>query len=132
LYDGGTGGLSLLSQLWGKDYLFILDAVLLGESPGTVARFTYDAVPPNYQRRDTAHGIDMLDLLAVAETLECLPHTMILGIQPADITTPGLELTPLVRERMDDLIELLLKELERLGITPGEKISGESTVGSDR
>jgi hydrogenase maturation protease len=55
LYDGGTGGLSLLSLIKDKDYLFIIDAVLIGQEPGTIVQFSYDSVPGTYVRKDTAH-----------------------------------------------------------------------------
>ncbi len=115
-YDGGTGGLGLLSLLKGKDYLFIIDALLIGEPPGTGAMFAYDAIPKSYQRKDSAHGIDALDLLAVAHMTDHLPDTTILGLQSGDIITPGLELTPPVAAGMDRLIDQLLDLLSGLQV----------------
>lgn len=114
--DGGTGGLSLLSELKDKDYLFIIDAVLLGEKPGTIAQFSYDSIPPNYRKKETAHGIDILDVLAAAHATSTLPGTTILGVQPADISSPGLELSPEISAAMEPLIDTLLAQLSHLGI----------------
>ncbi len=115
-YDGGTGGLGLLSLLKGKDYLFIIDALLVGEPPGTGAMFVYDTIPKNYQRKDAAHGIDALDLLAVAHMTDNLPDTTILCLQQGDIITPGLELTPPVAAGVDRLIDQLLGLLSGLNV----------------
>ena len=116
LLDGGTGALSLLPEIQNSDQVFILDALLLDEPPGTVAHFTYQSLPPTYQRKDAAHGIDILDVLAAASFQDRLPPVTILGIQPGDMTTPGLELTPAVASSLDTLIKTLVAELKKLGI----------------
>ncbi len=115
-YDGGTGGLGLLSLLKGRDHLIIIDALLIGEKPGTGARFKFDAIPENYRRKDAAHGIDALDLLVAAQITDNLPDTTILGLQAGDITTPGLELTPPVAAAVDRLIDQLLGLLADLEV----------------
>jgi len=73
LVEGGTGALSLLPEIQGSDLVFILDALLLNEPPGTVAHFNYQSLPPTYQRKDAAHGIDILDVLAAASFQGTLP-----------------------------------------------------------
>jgi hydrogenase maturation protease len=40
---------------------------------------------------------------------------VIIGIEPADISPWGLELTEVVRSRMAELCEQVLKEIERAG-----------------
>jgi len=40
------------------------------------------------------------------------------GVEPEDIESVGLEPTPPVQEKMDDLIDMVLKELDHLGIVP--------------
>lgn len=121
LYDGGTGGLSLLSEIKGKDYLYIIDAILIGEEPGTIAQFSYNSIPDNYIRKDTAHGIDILDVLAAAYLIDSLPITTIIGMQPADISTPCLEMTPTINSNIDSLIMVILDQLTEIGIKVNEK-----------
>lgn len=116
LFDGGTGGLSLLSQFHGKDYILIVDALLLNEKPGTIAQFSMNKIPDNYQRKDTAHGIDILDVVAAAALIDRLPSITVMGAQPADISNPGLDLTPELRKAMEILIEQIINELEIRGI----------------
>lgn len=116
LFDGGTGGLSLLSQFQGKDYILIVDALLLNEKPGTIAQFSMNTIPDNYQRKDTAHGIDILDVVAAAALIDRLPSITVMGAQPADISNPGLDLTPELRKAMEILIEQIINELEIRGI----------------
>ncbi|MFQ6608462.1 MAG: hydrogenase maturation protease [Fidelibacterota bacterium] len=121
LCDGGTGGLSLLSEIKDKDYLYIIDALLVGEDPGTIVQFTYDAIPDNYVKKDTAHGIDLLDILISAQLIDELPPTTILGMQPADISTPSLEMTLTISSNLDSLIGVLLNQLTKIGIKVEKK-----------
>ena len=61
------------------------------------------------------HGLgDQQRILCKA--LDNVPETVILGIEPEDIETTGLELTPAVRDKIDDIIALVLKELDNLGV----------------
>jgi hydrogenase maturation protease len=38
------------------------------------------------------------------------------GVEPQDIETVSIELTPLIQERLVDLVQMVLEELDRLGI----------------
>ena len=42
---------------------------------------------------------------------------MIIGVEPADIETQSLELTPPVQAQVDPVIEMVLNELDRLGVS---------------
>ncbi len=116
LYDGGTGGLSLLSQFKDQDFILIIDALLLGEEPGTVARFTIDAIPDHYQRKDTAHGIDILDVVAASSMIGHLPPIMVLGAQPKDMVTPATELSPELTRAKESIIQEIIAILKERGI----------------
>jgi hydrogenase maturation protease len=116
LYDGGTGGLSLLSQFQAQDFVLIIDALLLGAEPGTVARFTLDAIPDHYQRKDTAHGIDILDVVAASSMIGHLPPIMVLGAQPKDMVTPATELSPELIQAKESVIQEVMAILKEKGI----------------
>ena len=44
-----------------------------------------------------------------------LPETVIVGVEPEDIQTPGVELTPTTRAKVDQVIDMVLAELDLLG-----------------
>ena len=45
-----------------------------------------------------------------------VPEILILGVEPLDIETLSIELTPIIHSKVDSLMEMVLKELERLGV----------------
>jgi hydrogenase maturation protease len=47
---------------------------------------------------------------------------LVLGVQPADIQPYGLELTEKVAARVGDLVQLVVEELKRLGVSPQKKV----------
>jgi hydrogenase maturation protease len=119
VYDGGTGGMGLLSVVEAADYLIVVDAVLCGAPPGTVVRFPAEDLPEGLTRKVSAHEVDILEVLRVAELLGKRPPTLIVGIQPRDISTTGTELS-------DDgyatrLAAAVIEELAGLGIEAAPK-----------
>jgi hydrogenase maturation protease len=59
-----------------------------------------------------------------------VPETVIIGVEPQDIDTMGLELTPVTRTKVDAVIDMVLTELDRLGVSykkgRSDNVSGNS------
>ena len=51
------------------------------------------------------------------QALDKVPQTVIIGVEPADIDTQSLELTPPIRAQVDPVIDMVLVELDRLGVS---------------
>ena len=115
--DGGTLGIHLLSVISEADHLIIVDAVRNGGEPGTLYRLAGDEIPKRILAKNSLHQVDLLETLTCCQALDHVPETVIIGIEPQDITTLGVELTPAIRVRMDDLIHAVLAELDKLGET---------------
>ncbi len=116
LFDGGTLGLDLLPQLEGIDRLLIVDAVETGKTPGTLAKITGDDIPAVMETKLSPHQMGLKDLLAVAMLMGIKPPEMVLiGIQPENIEL-GMDLSPKVAERFDDLVRMVIGELENWNI----------------
>ncbi len=116
LSDGGTLGLDLLPQLEGIDRLLIVDAVETGKTPGTLAKITGDDIPVVMETRLSPHQMGLKDLLAVAMLMGIKPpETVLIGIQP-EIIDLGMDLSPKVAARFDDLVRMVIKELENWDI----------------
>jgi hydrogenase maturation protease len=53
------------------------------------------------------------------------------GVEPEDIDTCGIELTPTVRRRVEPVIRMVLAELDRLGVPYRKKEEDTTHVPSD-
>jgi len=112
IIDGGTSPdiLSLVGD--GIDKLIIVDAVKAGGKPGTIYRFGFADLDFDSEMPISLHDIGVLDSLRMMALLDRQPKsTVIIGIEPRTIDY-GLELSPEVEERLPELIELVLKEIE--------------------
>jgi hydrogenase maturation protease len=110
LIDGGTRGLELLADVYECSRLMLLDAVDLGEQPGTVLRLAGD------QLRGLNSGSNVHQL-GVADLLNTLPlvsdvdrEIVLLGVQPVS-TDWGTELTPTVEAAVGPLVEQAVDQL---------------------
>jgi hydrogenase maturation protease len=110
LLDGGTCGLDLLQYLEGVENLVVVDAADFGELPGSIHRIEGDAVPAYLEQKISPHEISLPELLFSARLIGIYPQrVIILGIQPESLAV-GMDLTPAVDARVDQLAALALAE----------------------
>ncbi len=130
--DGGTLGLSLLPQLEGAESLVLVDAVCADAPPGTLVRLEGDEVGPAAYARLSPHQIGVSDLLDGARLLGRYPtNVVLLGVVPDSIEL-GVERTPDVEAALPALVDLVVRELETLGVPPssrGSKGDGAGVLG---
>jgi hydrogenase maturation protease len=109
--DGGTKGLDLIYYIEGKKKVIVVDAVRVGDDPGTMYRFTDNDIAEVKGALRSAHGIDFADALRIAGMLNTKPDEVIfIGIEPESLEE-GLELTSTIEKRVPALIELVMREL---------------------
>jgi len=113
--DGGVLGINLLGVISEADHLIVVDAIKNGGDPGTLYRIEGDEIPKRILGKNSLHQVDLLESLTLCQALDRVPETVILGVEPEDIETVGLELTPAVRDKMDELIAKVLEEIRHLG-----------------
>ena len=115
LLDGGTTGMGLLDDISGRRHLLVLDAVQTGDPPGTLVKLTGDEVPVYFSMRISPHQLGLSDVLATLE---------LSGEKPTDVTVLGLvpdslemclELSELINDRLESLVDAAVKELNSLG-----------------
>lgn len=99
--DGGTQGLSLLGRLAHREALVILDAVSLGDAPGTIHILRGEEVDALRARRSsTSHESNAIELLAYARLLGYQPpEVIVVGIEPEIIAT-GIGLSANTRKAL--------------------------------
>lgn len=110
--DGGTIGLSLLSELNGDDDLIVVDAMEMGAAPGTVRVF-HDADMDRQLTgiKRTAHEVALGDLMMAATLAGCAPRRRALvGVQPETTTwglTPTAAVDPAIATACEEVIRIL-------------------------
>jgi hydrogenase maturation protease len=114
IVDGGTCPDTFYLLPKGVDKVIIIDAVRGGGEPGTIYRFAPQDIA---FRRGT---ITSLHQLGVAEGLRMIEHTelnpkdiVIIGVEPKEIDW-GLEISPELRKKVPQIIELVKKEMGSL------------------
>ena len=113
--DGGVLGMNLLGIISEADHLIVVDAVRTGGPPGTLIRMEGEEIPARVRAKNSLHQVDFLEALTMCQALDKIPHTVILGVEPLDIETLSLDLTPQIQTKVDPMIELILKEISPWG-----------------
>ncbi|MEW5725549.1 MAG: HyaD/HybD family hydrogenase maturation endopeptidase [Thermodesulfobacteriota bacterium] len=130
--DGGVLGLSLMGVVEGADYLIVVDAVKLGGRPGDLFRVPWEHIPDRTRYKDSLHQVDFVEVMSVLPLIAQTPRTVILGVEPADLETWSLELTPAVAARVPDLCRMVLDELAALGLEARPKEVRTDVFGRTR
>lgn len=109
----GVGGLRLLHLITSRRKVILLDCAFMGETPGTICRFT----PAEVTSRKVFSGFslhegDLLSTLNIANILGEVPDEVILfGIEPS-ATAPGMELSPVLAACMDEYQMAVTAEIQ--------------------
>ena len=119
--DGGTLGWQLLNLIADYRHVVLVDAV--AAPPGKVYRFGRGEVPDEIgYGKLSSHEWEVPDLLTAMDLYGDLPDVTIvaIGVAPLEFESGevGVGLSPVVRERMNALATVVLRELEAHGVTP--------------
>ena len=117
LVDGGVLGVSLLGVMSQADHLVVVDVIRNKGVPGDLYRLEGDAIPERIRAKNSLHQVDFLEALTLCQAMDKVPEAVIIGVEPEDIRTLQTELTPTTKNKMEAIIQMVLEELKRLGIT---------------
>ena len=115
--DGGVLGINLLGVISKPNHLIVVDAIRNKGKPGDLYRLAGQAIPERIRAKNSLHQVDFLEALTLCQALDKVPETVIVGVEPQDIETMSIELTPTTRTKVDAVIDMVLAELDRLGIS---------------
>ena len=101
----------LLDHLQGCRRLILVDACRADRTPGTLIRLQWPDELLRSQRRQSSHGLDVGDALALAETLGWLPPQVVFWGVEVSRCQPGEDLSPEVRLALPELERRILQEL---------------------
>jgi len=109
--EGGTGGFDLVDEIEGRKKVIVVDTAKAGKPPGTMYRMTTEDIEETEKAHISLHEIDMTDLLKLADLFKIeKPEIVIIGIEPKDMETPSLELSPEIEAVIPKVIDVVLKE----------------------
>jgi len=114
IVDGGTKGLELLRFFDNVKNLIIVDAVYVsGKSTGEIVLIEKDRIKYYLKSKMSVHDIGLDDLFSVLEFTGKMPeNVMIVGMVPEKIEF-SYGLSDTVREKMEELIKEILKQIKR-------------------
>jgi hydrogenase maturation protease len=121
--DGGVLGINLLGVISKPKHLIVVDTMRNKGQPGDLYRLEGDAIPERIRAKNSLHQVDFLEALTLCQALDNVPKTVIIGVEPEDIQTLSLVLTPTVQSQVEPVMRMVLAELDRLGVSYRKKES---------
>jgi hydrogenase maturation protease len=111
--DAGTCA-DAFELVGGADKLVIVDAARGGGTPGQIYRFHPEEMTPERKPLLSVHDMSLLDNIMLVSAWRDVGETVIIGVEPKELGW-GLELSPEVRERMPQIMEAVLSEVNNTG-----------------
>jgi len=110
-----------LGEIADLDCLLIVDAVRNGGEPGSIHHLGPEHIQPRHGPFVSAHQVGIAELLAAAEFSGRLPETQIIGVEPLDTDTVGLEISLPLRFALPRVVAAIVDTLHAHGIELKEK-----------
>jgi hydrogenase maturation protease len=98
----------------GADKLVIVDAARGGGTPGQIYRFHPEDITPERKPLLSVHDMSLLDSMMLVRAWRDVGETVIIGVEPKELVW-GLELSPEVSEKMPEIIDAVLSEVNNTG-----------------
>lgn len=112
--EAGTVGHQLIPLLHRIDHLIIVDVVEAGDTPGSLFRFSPDDMHFPSEQKVSLHQISLIDVLHMAELTGRRPKTVIIGVQPKDVSTWSIGLSDELEAVIPRVRELVFEELKKV------------------
>jgi hydrogenase maturation protease len=111
--EAGTVSHQLIPLLHEVDFLIVIDVVEAGDTPGSLFRFSPDDMKFASVQKVSLHQISLIDVLHMAELTGRKPRTVIIGVQPRDVSSWSLELSDELKAVIPRVRELVFEELKK-------------------
>lgn len=114
LLEAGTVSHQLIPRLHEVDHLIVIDVVEAGDTPGSLFRFSpYDMKFP-VEQKASLHQISLIDVLNMAALTGTTPKTVIIGVQPKDVSSWSMELNDELIAVIPRVQELIFEEIKKI------------------
>jgi hydrogenase maturation protease len=129
IYDGGTAGILLAPFIEQCDHIFVIDVVDLQDTPGSIHRFTDEDVRSgDMQTRMSPHQVGMLEILDICRIRGKAPAKIDFITVVPELLDIGMSLSPILSQRISDVLEVLLKSMDQLFSIRPEKTQDSHPV----
>ena len=117
-YDGGTMGILATHKLEESGHVIIVDSLEAEGEPGELRIYSKeDILLDKIPAKMSPHQIGLQEVLTLSELRGKAPETITFyGVIPASLES-DVELSDPVKARVEEIEELILKELSEMGIT---------------
>ena len=117
LLDGGTQGLYLLPYVREASRIVVFDAIDYGLAPGTMLALRDGEIPARLSTgKMSPHQTSFQEVVALASLSGWKPGALLLiGVQPRELRDFGGTLSPVVKARLPDALDLALATLAAWG-----------------
>jgi hydrogenase maturation protease len=112
--EAGTVSHQLIPLIRELDHLIIIDVVDAKDTPGSIFRFSPEDLNYTKEQMVSLHQISLIDVLNMAELTGGKPKTIIIAVQPKDVSNWSLELTDPVKAVIPKVKELIMEELRKI------------------
>jgi hydrogenase maturation protease len=116
LLEAGTVSHQLIPRLHEIDHLIVIDVVEAGDTPGSLFRFSPDDMKFPVEQKASLHQISLIDVLHMAALTGTKPKTVIIGVQPKDVSSWSMELSDELTAVIPRVKELILEELDKISV----------------
>jgi hydrogenase maturation protease len=113
--DGGTAGLGLLQVILEATHIIVADVARMGTEPGTIARLDGDDLTNGFKTKQSAHDWGLGEILLQAQMMGHTPTVSVLAIEPEDMSTFDLDLTPRLQAALPAFVARLADEVRAAG-----------------
>jgi hydrogenase maturation protease len=118
IIDGGTCP-DVVQLLEDVDRLIIVDAAVGGGTPGQIYRFNLEDITLEEKPFLSLHDMGIVDSIISLKLSHRIGETIIIGVEPKEMGW-GLELSPELKEKMSQIVEIVLAELDNTTNGKGE------------
>ena len=106
ILDGGTGGISILHMLEGREEIIVIDCADFGGKPGEIREFTPEKIVGLDDHPLSLHHLDLKGVLDLGEKLGFSYDVKIIGIQPKEIKFE-MRLSKEVEAAVEKVVEMI-------------------------
>jgi hydrogenase maturation protease len=117
LLEAGTVSHQLIPKLHEIDHLIVIDVVEAGDAPGSLYRFSPDEMIFPAELKASLHQISLIDVLHMTALTGSKPKTVIIGVQPKDVSSWSMELNDELMAVIPRVQELIFEEVEKINAT---------------
>ncbi len=115
LLEAGTVSHQLIPLLHEIDYLIVIDVVEANDTPGSIFCFSPDDMKFPVEHEASLHQISLIDVLHLAALTGKKPKTIIIGVQPKDVSSWSMELSDELLAVIPRVQGLIFAELNKNG-----------------